>query len=117
MGGIDIRFQREDSQRCGFRVQLPGRIQHLDVLHHVLLICGHLAVSQWKSTEACCMPQLDGDICIVVGEIGECRGSALEKRRLGRGLLHLHGQQVQRLCREDVAPAGARQTYLLWLLL
>ena len=76
---VAVRFEREDAQRRGDRLDLPGRIQRRDA-DDLFAAHFHPHVCQREDVEGGGIAQRDGDIRVVPGQVREGRHHAAEER-------------------------------------
>jgi hypothetical protein len=66
-------------------------------MHLPVFIRGDTAVCQRESPIACRMVQGDGQVGVVIRQVGKGLGNPAEQRRLGGRLFHLHGEHGYKL--------------------
>ena len=112
---VYVRLQGEDAQRRYSGVQVPGRVQHAQLLDQPRLVRHNPAARQGEGAVHGGVAQRDLQVGVVKGQLGEGAGEAGEERWLLGCLLHLDAQHAERLSGAQLAALLPAQLHLDWL--
>ncbi len=90
-----FRLHAQDAQGRLERVQLPGRVQHLQFLDRILRIDSGSAARQGEGAEAGGVAQRQGNIGVEICQVGESLGNSVEQKRLRRNRIYLQRLYLQ----------------------
>ena len=106
MPGVGIRLEDQHPERRGRRVQVPGVVQHLQVVQDAPGVALEGAVGQREGAMQRRVAQHERDVGVIKDDIRETPGQLVEDGRLAGGAGCLQRQHRDIFTRKKLAPAG-----------
>ncbi len=101
-GGVGIRGDLQYTQGRQFGKQFPTVVQSLDRLDYIISVHLQLTQSQWKDCIARHVARVDGEIGVIIGQIGVDLFNIVKKLHLAGRRLHLNLHHVHQLVFKDI---------------